>query len=102
MGMQPSHPGEILREDYVQPLGLTITDLAKGLKMSRKTLSAIVHEKAAISSEIAIKLSVAFNTTPEFWVNLQQQFDLWLAQQTVDTASIREFWKLQETIVKPS
>ena len=77
----PPHPGEVLRELCLDPLGLTITDAAAALGVSRKTLSAILNGRAGISPEMAIRLSIAFNTTPESWLNQQSQYDLWVARQ---------------------
>jgi addiction module HigA family antidote len=78
----PPHPGEILRELYLEPLGLTVTRAAKALGVSRKTLSAILNGKAGISPEMAIHLSMAFDTSAESWLNQQAQYDLWLARQS--------------------
>jgi addiction module HigA family antidote len=72
----PPHPGEILKEDYLIPLELTITQLAKTLGVSRKNLSEIINEKTGISAEMAIRLSKAFNTTPELWIGMQKEFEL--------------------------
>ena len=75
----PPHPGEVLRELCLRPLGLTVTAAAEALGVSRKTLSTILNGRAGISAEMAIRLSVAFDTTPESWLNQQLQYDLWLA-----------------------
>ncbi|MEQ6121494.1 HigA family addiction module antitoxin [Reichenbachiella sp. MALMAid0571] len=72
----PPHPGEILKEDYLIPLELTITQLAKSLGVSRKNLSEIINEKTGISAEMAIRLSKAFNTTPELWIGMQKEYEL--------------------------
>ena len=88
MMYNPPHPGEILREDYLRPLELTVTEAAGALGVTRKTLSALVNERAGISSAMAHRLSKAFDTTPEFWVNLQSQYDLWQARET-DLGSVR-------------
>lgn len=72
----PSHPGEILLEDYLTPLNLTVTDAANALGVARKTLSDIVNCKAGISTEMALRLSLAFDTTPESWLNMQLAYDL--------------------------
>lgn len=77
----PPHPGEVLRDLCLEPLGLSITDAAAGLGVSRKTLSAILNGRAGISPEMALRLSIAFNTTPESWLNQQSQYDLWVARQ---------------------
>ncbi len=75
----PSHPGGILRRQYLEPIGLTVTDLARTLGVSRKTVSKIVNERGALSADMALRLSQAFGTTPQLWLNLQQNYDLWRA-----------------------
>jgi addiction module HigA family antidote len=82
----PPHPGEILRADYLEPLGLSVTDAARALGITRKTLSAVLNERAGISSVMAHRLAKALDTTPELWVNLQIQYDLWQARDTDLTA----------------
>jgi antitoxin HigA-1 len=77
----PPHPGEIIRELCLEPLGISVTDAAKALGVSRKTLSAILNGRAGISPEMAVRLSIAFNTSAESWMNQQVQFDLWNAEQ---------------------
>ena len=77
----PPHPGEIIKELCVEPLGLTVTDAATALKISRKTLSNILNGHARISPEMAVRLSIAFNTTSESWLNQQLQYDLWFAEK---------------------
>ncbi len=73
----PPHPGEILKELYLDPLNLSISEVAKGIGVSRKSLSEVINGKFGISPGMAIRLAAAFSTTPESWLNLQQQFDLW-------------------------
>ncbi|SHI19794.1 HigA family addiction module antitoxin [Pollutimonas bauzanensis] len=73
----PPHPGELLRELWLQPLGLSITDAAKHLKVSRKTLSEIVNGKASISSEMAVRLELAFGKSAQSWLGHQSEYDLW-------------------------
>ena len=77
----PPHPGEVLKELCLKPLGLTVTGAAKALGVSRKTLSMVVNGRAGISPEMAIRLSIAFDTSAESWLNQQIQFDLWQAEQ---------------------
>ena len=77
----PPHPGEVLRDLCLTPLGLTVTDAARALGVSRKTLSSIVNGRAGISAEMAVRLSIAFATTPESWLNQQLQYDLWQAER---------------------
>jgi addiction module HigA family antidote len=75
----PTHPGDILKQDYLEPLNITVTQAAAALDVSRKTLSKIVNERGAITSDMALRLSQAFDTTPELWLNLQRTYDLWHA-----------------------
>jgi addiction module HigA family antidote len=77
----PPNPGEVLRELCLTPLGLTVTDAARALDVSRKTLSRILNGRAGISAEMAVRLSIAFNTTPESWLRQQVQYDLWQAER---------------------
>ncbi len=77
----PPHPGAILRELCLEPLGLTVTQAAAGLGVSRKTLSAILNGRSGISPEMAVRLSIAFDTTAESWLNQQLQYDLSLAER---------------------
>ena len=77
----PPHPGEIVRDLCLEPLGLSVTDAAKALGVSRKTLSSILNGRSGISPEMALRLSKAFNTSPESWLNQQVQYDLWRAKK---------------------
>ena len=77
----PPHPGEILRELCLEPLGISVTDAAKALGVARKTLSSILNGHSGISPEMAIRLAKAFDTSPESWLNQQVQYDLWEAEQ---------------------
>jgi addiction module HigA family antidote len=77
----PPHPGEIIRSLCLEPLELTVTDAAAALGVSRKTLSAILNGRAGISPEMAVRLSMAFGTSAESWLNLQTQYDLWHAEK---------------------
>jgi addiction module HigA family antidote len=77
----PPHPGEIIKELCLEPLGISITEAAEALGVSRKTLSSIVNGKAGISPEMAVRLSIAFNTSSESWLNQQTQYDLWQAER---------------------
>ncbi len=86
----PPHPGEVLRELCIEPLGITVTDAAKALGISRKTLSAILNGRAGISPEMAIRLSKAFDTTAESWLNQQVQHDLWVAQKSAGKIKVKQ------------
>ena len=87
---KPPHPGEILRDLCLAPLGVTVTDAAEALGVSRKTLSSILNGHAGISPEMAIRLAKAFDTTPESWLNQQMQYDLWGAEQQTKKLKVRK------------
>ena len=78
---KPTHPGEILREDIIKPLGLTVTESAKRLGVTRKTLSALINCKASMSPEMAVRVARATKTSPESWLYMQAKLDLWFAEQ---------------------
>jgi addiction module HigA family antidote len=73
----PPHPGEVIRELCLKPLELTVTEAAKSLGVSRKSLSELLNGRSGVSPEMALRLSMAFGTTPESWLNQQMQYDLW-------------------------
>ena len=77
----PPHPGEVLKELCLKPLRLTVTEAAKALGVSRKTLSSILNRRAGISPEMAVRLSIAFDTSAESWLSQQVQYDLWQAEK---------------------
>ena len=96
---EPAHPGELIFET-IEGIkvetgeSLTITEVAKGLGVSRKTLSSIKNGRQGVSPEMSLRLAVAFaNTTPEFWLKVQENFDLALARKKVDTSNVRVFWR---------
>jgi addiction module HigA family antidote len=82
MTRKPIHPGKIIREDYLIPLSLTVTALAAALHVPRKRLSKIINEKGAVTPDMALRLSCAFDTSPDFWMNLQKNYDIWQAEHT--------------------
>ena len=94
----PAHPGELIRET-IEGLreetgkSLTIEEVAKGLTTTRKTLSAIINGKQSITPEMALKLAKAFNTSAEFWLHAQENYDLSLARKKTDIKSVRVFWR---------
>ena len=90
---RPTHPGGILRRHYIEPLSMTVSGLAGVLGVSRKTLSEIVNEHASITPDMALRLSKAFKTTPELWLNMQRNYDLWQASHKSDD------WKLVEMVL---
>jgi addiction module HigA family antidote len=77
----PPHPGQVLKMLCLEPLKLSVTETAKALGISRKTLSAILNGRAGISPEMAVRLSMAFGTSAESWLNQQTQYDLWHAER---------------------
>jgi len=81
----PAHPGELLAAECLQPLGLSVTAAAHALGVSRKTLSLILNGHAGVTAPMAIRLAKAFGATPEFWLGLQRQRDLWEARRTRTT-----------------
>jgi addiction module HigA family antidote len=88
----PPHPGEILRDLCLEPLELSITETAAALGVSRKTLSAILNGRAGISPEMALRLSIAFDTTPESWLSQQAQYDLWNARQEGKDMKVKKLY----------
>ena len=85
----PPHPGEIIRELCLEPLNITVTKAAGALGVSRKTLSAILNGRAGISPEMAMRLAMAFDTTPESWLNQQMQYDLWQAKTRLGDVNVK-------------
>ncbi len=90
----PPHPGVFIREVCIEPLGLTITQAADALGVTRKALSELVNGKAGISPMMALRLAKAFNTTPESWLEQQLHYDLWVAKQKkLNLKKVKELWK---------
>lgn len=94
----PPHPGEILKELYLKPMHLTIAEVAIGIGVTRKALSELVNKKYGVSIDMAIRLSKAFSTSPESWLNLQQQYDLWKTRKTHKFPHIKVFIRSKENI----
>lgn len=93
MMKNPPHPGEIIRDLYIEPLGLTITEAAKGLGVTRKTLSALLNGRSGISPEMAFRLSKAFGRSPEGWLQLQNNYDLAQIRGQVEKIEIKPFYQ---------
>ena len=87
----PPHPGEVLRKTLSRPWGLSVTEATEALGVSRKTLSFILNDGAGISPEMAIRLAKTFDTSPESWLNQQQQFDLWQAMNSGKEIKVKRF-----------
>ena len=87
----PPHPGEIVRYECLEPLGLTVTRAAEGLGVTRQTLSDLVNERSGVSVEMAVRLSKAFGSTPETWLGLQMAYDLWQAREQTTRIEVERF-----------
>ncbi|WP_338112645.1 HigA family addiction module antitoxin [Zooshikella ganghwensis] len=92
----PPHPGEIIKESYLDELNISINSLAKQLGVNPSTLSRLIDGKSSISPEMAIRLSKVLNGSAEFWLNLQQSYSLWQASQANDFAGLRKLEQLSE------
>jgi addiction module HigA family antidote len=86
---KPPHPGRIVRQECIDPLGLTVKEAARRLGVTRQTLNNVVNEKAAISPEMAIRLSKAFGSSPEVWLGMQMEYDLAEAEKDADKIKVR-------------
>ncbi len=87
----PPHPGEIIRDQCLEPLGLSVTAAAQGLGVTRKALSELLNGHSGISPEMAIRLEKAFGSTAETWLRMQLAYDLWQAEQRADTLKVTRF-----------
>jgi addiction module HigA family antidote len=87
----PPHPGEVIKELCLDPLGLTVTAAAEGLGVSRRTVSMLINGRAGISPDMAIRLSKAFGRSPESWLQLQLQYDLSQAEKRSNTIKVKRF-----------
>lgn len=88
--MRPVHPGEILREDYLEPLGMSANALSRALKVPAPRINDIVRERRGISADTALRLARYFDTTPQFWLNLQTTFELRTTENAVGDRIERE------------
>ena len=91
----PPHPGIVLLEECIKPLNVSISAFALRIGTSRKNLSEIVNGKTGISAEMALKLSKALGTSPKFWLNMQQQYDLWQARQHTNLDNIEPYNRME-------
>ncbi|SNY51760.1 addiction module antidote protein, HigA family [Arsukibacterium tuosuense] len=85
VGLQrkPTHPGEMIREDFIPDYGLTASKLAEALGVSRQSVNELLRERRAVSPEMALRLSRLFGNSAEFWLNAQRAVDLWVAAQVI-------------------
>lgn len=91
MKRRPTHPGEMLREDFLPDYGLTVSGLAEAVGVSRQSINDLLRERRAVSPEMALRLARLFGNSPEFWLNAQRAVDLWDAAQAIknDVARIK-------------
>ena len=89
--LNPVHPGEIVREECIAPLGLTVSEAATGLGVSRSALSRLVNERAGVSAEMAVRLAKGFGSTPEMWLRLQMNYDLAQIQKQSSRIAVERF-----------
>src|SRR6056297_2408175 len=87
-GMRPVHPGEILREEYLAPLAMSVNALARALRVDATRMNEIVRERRRITPDTAERLARYFSSTPQFWLNLQMQYDLKEFQASAEAAEI--------------
>lgn len=90
----PTHPGVILREDVLPAMGVTQQQLADALRLSRQTVNAILAAKSPVTAETAVKLGALLGNSPQFWMNLQSAYDLWLARKQMDVEVLQELGNL--------
>jgi len=92
MPMQsPPHPGEIVKYECLEPLGLSVTRAAEGLGITRQALSDLINGKSGVSVDMAIRLSKAFGSTPETWLGMQMAYDLWQARERAESIQVERF-----------
>ena len=88
MRRRPTHPGEMLREDFLPDYGLTVSSLATAIGVSRQTLNELLRERRRVSPEMALRLARLFSNSPEFWLNAQRAVDLWDAARAIELSLI--------------
>ena len=86
----PPHPGEFIRKTYIEPFGISIRSLAENLGVAASTLARVVAERSAVSPEMALRLSKAVGRSPESWLTMQDNYDLWQARKSADLANVRK------------
>ncbi len=97
----PTHPGQILKRMYLEPLDLSVAEVARRLGVSRKAISNIVNQRKSVTPEMALRLSRAFNTTPDLWLNLQKNYDLWqVAHHTSDWQKVEPLYQVEDDLLE--
>lgn len=94
----PAHPGEIIREDCIKPLGLSVTAAAEGLGVSRKALSQLLNGRSGVSADMAIRLEKAGWSRAEAWLRVQVAYDLWQARQHADSIKVPKRFVVSEPV----
>lgn len=84
MKRKPTHPGEMLREDFLPDYSLTVSGLAEAIGVSRQSINELLRERRSVSPEMALRLARLFGNSPEFWLNAQRAVDLWEAAQLIE------------------
>jgi addiction module HigA family antidote len=96
--LKPVHPGEILREEYLKPYGLSMNKLAMDIRVPTTRIGEIVNERRGITSDTALRLARYFNTSPQFWMNLQVKYDLDVAEDKQQADIIRDIRPLKMAV----
>ena len=86
----PPHPGEFIRKTYIEPFDISIRSLAENLSVAASTLARIVSERSAVSPEMALRLSKALGRSPESWLAMQDNYDLWQARKSANLSQVRK------------
>ena len=86
----PPHPGEFIQEVYLEPYNLSLRFVASKLKVSTSTLSRLIKGQSSVSSEMALRLSITFGRTPESWLNMQNNYNLWQSEQKIDLEEVEK------------
>ena len=86
----PPHPGELIRETYIEPFGISIRTLAENLGVAASTVARVVAERSAVSPEMALRLSKALGRSPESWLAMQDNYDLWQARKSANLTKVRK------------
>ena len=86
----PPHPGEFIRETYIEPFGISIRSLAENLGVAASTLARVVSQRSAVSPEMALRLSKAIGRSPESWLAMQDNYDLWQAKNSINLSQVRK------------
>jgi addiction module HigA family antidote len=94
----PAHPGEVIREFCLEPLGLSVTAAAEALGVTRKALSEVLNGRAGVSPAMALRLAKAFDTSAERWLAMQQQYDLWQARKAVKLGRVRRLVERRKAV----